>query len=175
MLKKADGTKLLGIARSAVEARFRGKSLTVTNYQEKRGVFVTITRAGALRGCIGYPLPEKALGESVAEMACAAAFEDPRFPSLAKEELPEISFEISVLSLPEPVRDALKEIKLGRDGLIIEAHGRAGLLLPQVPVEQGWNLEEFLEALCEKAGLARGAWRTARLERFEAQVFRERF
>jgi len=169
------GKELLALARDSVKNYFKtGRPLSTRKYLEARGVFVTITKRGALRGCIGYPLPVKALGQSVAEMACAAAFNDYRFPPLEEGELAEAKFEVSVLTVPESVKgDALKEVMVGRDGLIIESAGRSGLLLPQVPVECGWNVEQFLEALCDKAGLPRGSWRSARLQKFGAQVFTE--
>jgi len=169
------GKELLALARDSVKHYFKaGKPLATEKFPEVRGVFVTITENGALRGCIGYPLPVKALGESVCEMACAAAFEDCRFPTLEEDELKGVKFEVSVLSVPEPVKgDALKEVKVGRDGLIIEAHGRSGLLLPQVATEYDWNAEQFLEALCDKASLPRGSWRNASLKKFQAQIFSE--
>lgn len=163
---------MLALARESVEKAFKGEAVEAKGFGEERGVFVTITKNGSLRGCIGYPLPVKALGESVVEMARAAAFGDSRFQSLKEAELNDVRFEVSVLSVPEPVEpDA---IVVGRDGLIIEANGRSGLLLPQVPVEWGWNREEYLEQLCVKAGLARGAWKKARLKGFQAQVFSEK-
>jgi len=107
-------------------------------------------------------------------VAVLSALDDPRFPPVTVEELPHLEYEISVLSPPRPVADP-KEIVIGRDGLFILAGGRTGLLLPQVPVEQGWDREAFLRAICLKAGLPEDAWRwpEARLFRFEAEVFGE--
>lgn len=169
------GRELLALARESVTHYLKeGRPLSTRKYPKARGVFVTITKNKCLRGCIGYPLPVKALGQSVAEMACAAAFNDCRFPHLEEEELPRVKFEVSVLTVPENVKgDPLKEIRVGRDGLIIEKAGRSGLLLPQVLTEYGWNAEQFLEALCDKAGLPRGGWRSASLKKFQAQVFLE--
>jgi AmmeMemoRadiSam system protein A len=138
------------------------------------GAFVTIRIGGRLRGCIGYidsPLP---LANVVAEVAVKSALEDPRFPPLRVKELESASLEVSVLSPLEPVRDAA-EIRIGTHGLLLESGGRRGLLLPQVPLEEGWNREEFLENLCRKAGLRTGAWKEpgARLSMFTAEVVDE--
>jgi len=138
------------------------------------GAFVTIRVGGRLRGCIGYidsPLP---LANVVAEVAVKSALEDPRFPPLGVNELEEASLEVSVLSPIEPVEDA-GEIRLGIHGLLLESGGRRGLFLPQVPLEEGWNREEFLENLCRKAGLRSGAWKEpgARLSMFTAEVVHE--
>lgn len=140
---------------------------------EKRGAFVTLTRQGSLRGCIGNIIGTKPLIETVAEMTRAAALEDPRFPPVSAEELPGIEFEISVLT---PVRriGAPDEIVVGRDGIIITRGYHRGLLLPQVAVEYGWNRETFLEQTCRKAGLPRDAWKEPDtiIETFSAEVFR---
>ena len=112
------------------------------------------------------------LYQVVSQMAIVAATEDPRFPPVTADELPEIKIEISVLSPPKPVKD-VEEIKVGRDGLIIRKGWASGLLLPQVPVEWGWSREEFLRQVSLKAGLPPDAWREAELYRFTAQVFGE--
>ena len=143
-------------------------------FKEKRGVFVTLHRGGELRGCIGYPLPLKPLGEAVAEMAVAAAFEDPRFPAVAAEELDELEIEISVLTVPRKV-DGPDQVQVGRDGIIISKGFQRGLLLPQVPVEQGWNLEQYISYGCRKAGLPPDEWKKGvQIEIFQAIVFREK-
>lgn len=140
---------------------------------EKRGVFVTLTKKGTLRGCIGYIEGIKPLCEGVRDNAYNAAFRDPRFEPLKKGELKEVRIEISVLTVPMPVRD-IRDIRVGRDGLIVEHNGRRGLLLPQVPVEWGWNREEFLRQTCRKAGLPDNAWMTgAKVYAFQAEVFGE--
>ena len=171
MLTERQGKRLTELARKSVEAAFKGEEFSTTEFPRERGVFVTLHKKSALRGCIGYPLPVKALGQSVVETARAAAFEDPRFPPLAEPELSEVDFEVSVLTVPKPVEPG--EVVVGRDGLLIEAGARSGLLLPQVPVEEGWSREEFLEALCAKAGLPARAWKIARLKAFQAQAFKE--
>jgi AmmeMemoRadiSam system protein A len=143
-------------------------------FKEKRGAFVTLHVDGRLRGCIGYITGIKPVPETVAEMAGAAAFRDPRFAPLRPEEYDSIDIEISILTPIKEVEDPL-QIKVGRDGLIISRGSHSGLLLPQVPVEQGWNLETFLEHTCYKAGLPGEAWKKpgTKIESFSAQVFGE--
>ncbi len=135
---------------------------------------MTLRRRGNLRGCIGTLSPEGDLTRMVPRFALRAAFEDPRFPPLSSEELPECEIEISVLTPPAPVEDP-DEIEVGRDGLIIDAEGESGLLLPQVATEWGFDRERFLAEVCRKAGLSPAAWRApgARLWTFQAEVFAE--
>ena len=139
---------------------------------ELRGVFTSIYLRGALRGCVGYVLPTTPLYRAVAETACAAAFEDTRFDPVKLEEAPSLHIELSVLSPPRPIlADA---VEVGRHGLLISASGFRGLLLPQVPVERGWDRITFLEQTCRKAGLPLDAWQKgATLEAFTAEVFGE--
>jgi AmmeMemoRadiSam system protein A len=107
-------------------------------------------------------------------MAVAAAVEDPRFPPVTLGEAPSLRFEISALTVPEPVPDPAA-IQVGRHGLIASRGGRKGLLLPQVAPEWGWDRREFLEHTCRKAGLPPDAWKdpATRLEWFEAEVWGE--
>jgi len=136
------------------------------------GAFVTLTLGGRLRGCIGHVVGDAPLWETVAEMAQAAAFQDPRFAPLKPAEFQNLELEISILSpLTECPDPALVEV--GRHGLLISRGGRSGLLLPQVPVEWRWGREEFLAQTCHKAGLPADAWRdpAATLFWFEAEVF----
>ena len=141
--------------------------------KEKRGAFVTLTVDGDLRGCIGYPLPVKPLDETVIEMAVAAASQDTRFEPLQANELKKIKIEISVLGLPEPVSDP-GEVQVGCHGIIVSKGFYKGLLLPQVPVEHGWDRETYLCHGCLKAGLPPEEWKKgAKLEVFTAQVFSE--
>ncbi|MBN1497359.1 MAG: AmmeMemoRadiSam system protein B [Spirochaetes bacterium] len=141
---------------------------------EKRGVFVTLKKKGALRGCIGYIVGTMPLIQGVLDASYNAAFRDPRFGPLGRDELKEIAIEISVLTAPVPVR-SVKEIQTGRDGLIVERGRYRGLLLPQVAVEQGWGPERFLDETCLKAGLPAGAWKDGitTVSRFQAIVFGE--
>ncbi len=169
---------LLGLARRAIEHYFAtGEHLRAPAEEgwlrEKRGAFVTLKAGGELRGCVGYPLPYKALAETIVEMAVAAASQDFRFNPLTPEELAGTRIEISVLSLPEPVKDAA-DVEVGRHGITIAKGHCRGLLLPQVPVEQGWDRETYLRHGCLKAGLGPDEWKKgAKIEVFTAQVFSE--
>lgn len=140
----------------------------------KRGAFVTLKVRGQLRGCIGYPLPIKPLYETIIDMAVAASTQDYRFLPLTLEDLPWTQVEISVLSLPETIKDA-NEIEVGKHGIIISKGLSKGLLLPQVPLEYGWDRETFLRHGCLKAGLDEEEWKKGvKIEIFSAQVFSER-
>jgi AmmeMemoRadiSam system protein A len=177
-LDTAEQKFLLSLARRSIEEFLRtGKRPRPEAGSERlsaeRGAFVTLKVDGELRGCIGYPLPHKPLIETIAEMAVAAASKDYRFPPLKVKELPRTRIEISVLTLPQPVK-GVKEIEVGRHGIIVSRGMAKGLLLPQVPGEYGWNLETYLRHGCLKAGLEEDDWkRGAKIEVFEAQVFSE--
>ena len=140
--------------------------------KEKRGVFVTLNKKGNLRGCIGTITSHCALYLAVIDMAEYAAFQDPRFPPLKKEELDEIDIEISVLTPLEKVED-INEIIVGTHGLFIKRKFNSGLLLPQVPVTHKWQRDTFLEQTCVKADLPRDAWKEKETEifKFSADVF----
>ncbi len=141
--------------------------------QEKRGAFVTLKVGDKLRGCIGYPLPYKPLWETITDVAVSAATQDPRFESLTLKELPATKIEISVLSLPKSIKD-IKEVEVGKHGIIISKGPCKGLLLPQVPVEWNWDLETYLSHGCLKAGLDEDEWKKGVcIEIFSAQVFSE--
>lgn len=144
-------------------------------FREKRGVFVTLHRKGDLRGCIGHPLPMMPLYHAVIDNAIASATEDPRFSRVKAEELPEIDIEISILTVPQKVKGH-EDVVVGRDGIIISKGFYRGLLLPQVPVEQGWNLEEYISYGCRKAGLPPDEWREGgvEIETFQGVVFGEK-
>jgi AmmeMemoRadiSam system protein A len=168
----------LKLARQALEHYFEtGRHLRSPvkpgTLKEKRGAFVTLTVGGELRGCIGYPLPVKPLDETIIEMAVAAATQDTRFEPLSPDELKKLKIEISVLGLPEPVGDPT-EVQVGCHGIIVSKGFSKGLLLPQVPVEHGWDRETYLCHGCLKAGLPPEEWKKgAKLEVFTAQVFSE--
>jgi len=137
---------------------------------EPRGAFTTLCLRGDLRGCVGYVLPTFPVYRAVAETARAAAFDDNRFPPVTKEEASQLEIELSILSPATPVSG--EKIEIGRHGLLISGHGRRGLLLPQVPVERGWDRITFLEQTCRKAGLPADAWQKgAAIEAFTAEVF----
>ena len=135
-------------------------------------VFVTLKKGGALRGCIGHILARGPLDSSVRDMTIAASSGDPRFPPVRPEELNDINIEISVLSPPRELADP-EAVRVGTDGLIIQEGSKQGVLLPQVPTEQGWTKEQYLEGICRKADLPPDAWHRAKLLRFQATVFSE--
>jgi AmmeMemoRadiSam system protein A len=171
---------LLALARGTLEAHFRGEppprlsSNRAETFGEPRGLFVSLHRDGALRGCIGTLAPTGDLTRVVSEFALRAAFEDPRFPPLSAKELPECRIEISVLTAPEPATSP-EDVEIGRHGLIFELGARRGLLLPQVATEWGFDAVRFLDEVSRKAGLTPGAWRRpeAKLWTFQAEVFSE--
>jgi AmmeMemoRadiSam system protein A len=141
---------------------------------EPRGVFTTLYLRGQqgreLRGCVGYVVPVAPLYRAVAESARAAAFEDSRFPPVTKEEAPKLEISLSVLSRLFPIHP--NTVEIGRHGLVVSRGGRRGLLLPQVPIEHGWDRETFLQETCRKAGLPLDAWcHAATIEAFTAEVF----
>ena len=177
-LDAAARTELLGIARRAIEGAVRGSrapEATSSNaaLQTPQGAFVTITIGGQLRGCIGTFREDTPLFRTVAQMAVAAAREDPRFPPLTESELPGIHVEISALTPMKPVAD-VNEIEVGRHGLYITRGFNSGVLLPQVATEYGWDRATFLEQTCRKAGLPKDAWKEgAKILSFEAEVFGE--
>lgn len=150
------------------------------NFSFKSGVFVTLNTTLGLRGCIGYPLPDKSLFDALEDAVISAATKDPRFPAVKSKELDSITFEVTILTPPKKVvvskpEEYLSKIKVGRDGLIVKHGFYSGLLLPQVPIEYGWNEKEFLEYTCEKAGLPKNYWKNSETEiqKFEGIVFKE--
>jgi AmmeMemoRadiSam system protein A len=177
MLNSQQRQALLGIARAALEAAAGNRPYTPPcddpELCKPAACFVTLKNAGELRGCIGTTEPDHPLCEAVARMARAAALEDPRFPSVQPAEVPRLSIDISILSSPELVAD-ISEIEIGTHGLIIQQGGQRGLLLPQVPVEWGWDRTEFLRHCCMKAGLPTDSWESgAEVYSFTAEVFGE--
>jgi len=178
MLDERQRKMLLRVARAAVEAAAKNMPYAVPPsedpaLQRPAAAFVTIRKRSQLRGCIGRTQAKDPLIKTVAEMARAAAREDPRFQPVQMIEPPDIEIEISILGPPQPVRD-VSEIEVGTHGLIVEQGSQRGLLLPQVSVEWGWTREEFLDHACVKAGLAPGAWRRgAKVYAFTAEVFGE--
>ena len=144
------------------------------------GVFVTLNDSNGLRGCIGFPLPHKKLHNALEDAAIAAATEDPRFNPVKLEELETITFEVTVLTPPKKIevkepQEYLTKIKIGQDGLIVKYGYSSGLLLPQVAIEYGWNVKEFLEHTCQKAGLPKDYWMKPEIgiKKFEGIVFKE--
>lgn len=148
-------------------------------FEAERGVFVTLEKRGELRGCIGRPYPEQPALRAIREAASDAATQDPRFSPVSPSELESITVEVSLLTAPEVIdvgaTEIPKRVQVGRDGLIVRRGERRGLLLPQVPVDQGWGTEEFLDQTSRKAGLPMGSWRDpdVNVERFTAEIFAE--
>lgn len=169
---------LLATARESVESTLEGRRPRWREYpaalMEPRGAFVTLSSQKRLRGCIGRLTPSGPLIDTVRSMAKAAAFEDPRFSPVTAGEWETVSIEISVLGPMERL-SSVDEIVVGRHGLYIVKGFRAGVLLPQVATEWGWDRDEFLTQVCYKAGLPPQSWRdpSAELYRFEAAVFGE--
>jgi len=170
----AERSQLLNLAHQAILSALRKGELPLdspsVHLADLRGVFTSLYLRGALRGCVGYVFPTTPLYRAVAETACAAAFDDTRFEPVKLDEAPSLQIELSVLSPPRPIRaDA---VEVGRHGLLVSSSGFRGLLLPQVPVERGWDRITFLEQTCRKAGLPLDAWQKgAALEAFTAEVF----
>jgi AmmeMemoRadiSam system protein A len=173
----ADRLRLLQIARYAIMAHATGAAPpehAVESLASRRGgAFVTLHKAGDLRGCIGHLEADDLLTTVVARCAVAASSADPRFPSVGHSELSLIEIEISVLGVFERI-DGPTDVEIGRHGVLVE-HGRQrGLLLPQVAVEWKWDAATFLDQTCQKAGLPAEGWRNgATAWRFEAEVFSE--
>ena len=165
---------LLCLAHEAIAAKLEGRepdtSPPTEHLAELRGVFTTLHLHGKLRGCIGYVLPRQSLYEAVAETAQAAALQDPRFEPVSGSEAANLQIEISVLSPLTPISP--DEVIVGMHGLLVTLGYRRGLLLPQVPVEWGWDRETFLDETCLKAGLPAHAWKHgATIEAFTAEIF----
>ncbi len=140
---------------------------------QRQGVFVTLKKHGDLRGCIGRIPPEESLAPMVGAMALAAALDDPRFKQVQAEELKTIEIEISALTPPRPVARP-EQIVVGRDGVVLRKGSKSAVYLPQVATEQGWDREQMLDSLCEKAALGAGCWRAgAEISVFQAEVFHE--
>lgn len=176
-LSEDDQRLLVGLARRAIEKAVReGRRMEpeapTGALGSNAGAFVTLRMRGVLRGCIGHVESRRPLSETICACAFAAARDDPRFEPVVEAELLALHIEISVLS---PLVNILPdEIEIGRHGLLVSLGYQHGLLLPQVATEWNWNREQFLEATCRKAGLARDAWqRGARVQAFTTQIFGE--
>lgn len=185
MLTKKEGEKAVKFARQIitnyVEHKPLPKFIEETIFSEKQGVFVTLHTFPnhMLRGCIGIPLPVMPLGQAIIE-AAQSVTRDPRFPPLQPSEIDNVIIEVTILTQPQIIQinhpeDYLNEIEIGRDGLIVEQGFFKGLLLPQVPVEQEWDKEEFLSQTCMKAGLPPDAWfeNETKIFKFSGQIFSE--
>ncbi len=174
-----DKVFLLRLARETIESQLAGKPLPQPDPRpgpltEPRGAFVTLTKGGELRGCIGHVVGIEPLWRSVRDNAANAAFRDPRFPPLEPSELPDVEIEVSALTPLEPI-DSPEEVQVGVHGVMIQQGPFRGLLLPQVATDYGWDRETFLDHTCRKAGLAPDCWQdpSTRIEVFSAEVFSE--
>tara|TARA_B100000029_G_scaffold459560_1_gene489811 strand:- start:271 stop:879 length:609 start_codon:yes stop_codon:yes gene_type:complete len=180
-----DGVILVQMARSVVtEYITNNNKISDQVFKEKfsfnAGVFVTINDKSGLRGCIGFPLAIKKLSDALTNAAISASTDDPRFPSVRQNELNDLIFEVTILSNTKEISanspdKIINSIKIGRDGLMIEKDFHSGLLLPQVPVEYNWNVEDFLKHTCHKAGLPSESWKdkTVKISKFQGVIFRE--
>lgn len=167
--------ELLKTAREALKAIYTKKELKLGSGDERMGAFVTLRTAdGNLRGCIGYILPVLQLDSEIATLTRAAATEDYRFPPVSQSEIDNLTIEISLLTEPEDIED-YHMIRLGTDGVILTKDSRRAVFLPQVADETGWDLDEFLSALSQKAGLPADAYKQSNcsFQTFQAEVFSE--
>lgn len=185
-----DGVFLVGLARKTVDEIVKTKQKPKTpeetpeHLRAKSGVFVTLNSISSdhvsLRGCIGRPYPSLPLVEATIDSAVDSAINDPRFPAITPKELDSIIVDLSVLTPPKKIEyskpeELLDLVKVGRDGLIAVKGMFRGLLLPQVPVDWGWDTKEFLEHTCNKAGLPIDLWKDSETEfmSFQAEIFGE--
>ena len=169
--------QLLALAHDAILSALEHREITTSPYpstfKAPRGVFTTIYLHRQLRGCVGYPLPTTPLYRAIVETARGAAFEDTRFPPVTLEEGRELEVSLSILSPLKRVNP--EDVEIGIHGLLVSKDGRRGLLLPQVPLEHGWDRVTFLEQTCKKAGLPPDAWKSAAtIEVFTAEIFGDR-
>jgi len=181
LLTEEEGMRATQLAQGSLVHAVAGKNEPSVNltkvFSEKRGVFVTLTKRGDLRGCIGFPYPTLPLELAIRQAAVAAALEDPRFPQVRASELKEMELEVTILTVPEPLTCAPEDrpsgIVVGKHGLIVRGMGGGGLLLPQVATEWGWDSTTFLDHTCQKAGLPSGCWKKSSVEVmiFEGQIF----
>ncbi len=182
-----DGKLAVKIARETIKAHLAGKSdpnfKFPPKFNTKSGVFVTLNTYPnqQLRGCIGYPEPHEKLKVALMDSAKSASTRDPRFNPVTEDELAQIIIEVSLLTPPEIIKiknpkEYLKKVKIGKDGLIVERGMNRGLLLPQVPVEWNWEVEEFLAHTCMKAGLLPDSWLENDIVfyKFSAEIFSEK-
>ena len=185
MISDKAGEYLVNIAKKAIEHYIETKEkLEIPEdypieLDEKLGVFVTLNKNNMLRGCIGYAEPIEPAINATIDVAIAAAFNDPRFSAVTKDEYPILDLEVTVLTKPELIPVAhpdqyLDEIEIGTDGLIIQKGYSRGLLLPQVATENFFTVEEFLEHTCMKAGISADSWmdESCDVYKFQGQIFK---
>ena len=181
-----EGKIAVKLARDAIEATVRKKQVRSRElpeiFKENLGVFTTISTFPSLhlRGCIGVPDAALPLGKAIVRSAASASRVDPRFPRVQADELDRIVVEVSLMTKPELIdvnspEEYLKKIVVGRDGLVLMSPLHSGFLLPQVPVEHGWDVKRFLEGICEKSGMKGKCWKDDSVEllSFQAEIFHE--
>lgn len=185
----SQGEKLVKIARMIVEDELFNKKSDIPEwftkeFQENRGVFTTIRTSpeSELRGCTGFPLPTQSLWKALIKSALQSAFSDNRFPPLSIHELEMVTFEVTILTTPERLivrspEEYIKTIEIGKDGILIRFGVYSGILLPQVPLKEKWDVEAFLNAVCYKAILPIDSWRNLKTEiyRFQGKTFGEKY
>lgn len=188
MLSLKEGEKAVRLARKSIENEFNLNEFNKNKidqdlsdvFGEQRGVFVTLEIDEKLRGCIGRPYPNQTLRKGIIEAAKDAAFNDPRFPALNKDELDKITIEVTILTKPEKIESEPSErkqnVEIGKHGLIAVSGNKRGLLLPQVPVDNDWDSLDFLSQTAIKAGMSSDAWLDEEVEfyRFKGQIFTEK-
>lgn len=166
-LTQSNKDSLLKLARESINSIYEENEVDLTSYSQFNtplGVFVTLYLNDNLRGCIGYSKPYYPLCEGILKAAQSAAFEDRRFEPVTKEEFEKVKIEISILTTPNIInvldyKGYLEKIELGTDGLIIQYGPNEALFLPQVPLELGWDINEYLGNLCNKAGIGFDEWK----------------
>lgn len=185
----SQGEKLVKIARKVVEDELFDIKTDIPEwftkgFQENRGVFTTIRTSpeSELRGCTGFPLPTHSLWKALIKSALQTAFNDNRFSPLSIHELEMVTFEITILTTPERLivkspEEYINTIEIGKDGILIRLGGYSGILLPQVPLKEKWDVETFLNAVCYKAHLPVDSWRNLKTEvlRFQGKTFGEKY
>jgi hypothetical protein len=187
MFTLEEGRIAIKIARSNIERKLGNREIDIPKapdvFKQDYGVFVTLNRYPGkdLRGCIGYAEPIMPLKKALLDVSLSAALRDPRFPAVKLEEMDRIVIDVTLRTPPEDINynspeELISQIKIGRDGLIARSSFFSGLLLPQVPVEWGWNVEEFLSHTCQKAGLSMNEWRSGKVnfQKFSGMVFGEK-
>lgn len=179
-ISEKDKKQLLLGARESIRSILENTASIPIDYKDfpllknNAGAFVTLRINKNLRGCVGYIFPRMNLYETVCDAAVQAAFNDSRFFPLSAEELEKVEIEISILNYPVPIND-YNEIRIGEHGILLNENENKALLLPQVAVENNFNREKFLCALCEKAGMDIFAWQKKKINLFvfTADVFSE--
>lgn len=186
MFTEEEGKTAVKLARLNIERELGRTDVALPDipdsFKERSGVFVTLKRypGSELRGCIGYVEPIMPLGKALLDVSLSSALRDPRFPPVHLSEMDSLVLEVTLLTSPKKIDyrdpdDLVKKVTIGKDGLIAKRSFLSGLLLPQVPVEWGWDVEEFLSHTCSKAGMSMDAWRkgNVQFQKFSGIVFGE--